>query len=622
VLDRSADDPGGDAQRGAMLWRAALLLAVLVSFAPLYRAEFTQWDDRYNIVENPRLNPPTWAGVAYHWTHTAYDLYIPVTYTAWAGLAWLGYVAEPDAVGSHLNPYLFHAANVLLHAVATLVVFEILRRLFRRNLAAGCGALFFALHPVQVEAVGWVAGLKDILAGFLSLAALYFYLDDERFAPSPGTPGEGRGEGSSPPKQKDPHLNPLPEYRERRSSTSVRFAAAILLFILAMLSKPIAMVVPVIALTMDLILQRRPLRQALVRFAILLPFSIACAITSKLIQPAKYDFVQVPLYQRPLIAMDALAFYLYKLVWPVRLGLDYGRSPQQAIASGWPYFTWIVPGAIAILLWLNRRRRPALAAGGAIFVIALSPSLGLAPFDFQLYSTVADHYLYLPMLGLAIALASIAPQARQRVYLTIWLLVCCVFAILTWRQTRVWQDSTTLFTHAIEINPKSWASHSNLAQALERNEQYESAERECRLALAQHPGHISTYADLGNCLRALHKPEEALAAYHEALPYADPKDPLCWSALGNLLSAADKPKEAAEAFRRAVALSPEDAGMRTNLAAILAEQGSLEEAIDLYQSALKITPTLPAALAGLEEAKKELAERTNHTAATSRASPG
>jgi Tfp pilus assembly protein PilF len=574
VLDRSADETGGDTRRGALLWRLALVIAVLISFAPLYTADFTQWDDRYNIVENPRLNPPTWAGVAYHWTHTAYDLYIPVTYTAWAGLAWLGYVAEPDAAGSHLNPYLFHAANVLLHAGATLLVFEILRRLFRRDLAAACGALVFALHPVQVEAVGWVAGFKDVLAGFLSLAAIVFYLDEETTKSQP-----------------------------------IKFAAAVFLFILAILSKPIAMVVPVIALSLDVILHRRPIKQSFLRFGIWLPLSIACAVMSKLVQPAKYDFVLVPFIDRPFIAGDALAYYFYKLIWPAHLGLDYGRSPHQTLTSGQPYFTWIIPFVIAVLLWMKRRTWPTLAAGGAIFLMALAPLLGFASFDFQLYSTVADHYLYLPMLGAAVVLASIAPRKANGVYLSIWFSICCVLAVLTWRQARVWEDSTTLFTHAIEVNPKSWASHSNLAQAMLRNGEYESAERECRIALAQHPGHLSTYSDLGNCLRVLHKPEQAMADYREALRYLDAKDPAAWVAMGNLLQAAEKPREAAEALRRAADLAPGDAGIRTNLAAILAEQGELQEAIDIYQAALRLKPDSPEARAGLEQAKKALAEK-------------
>src|SRR3954469_7863666 len=92
-------------------WRIGLIALVLIAYSPLFTADFTVWDDRYNIAENPHLNPPTLAGVWYYWQHAAFDLYIPVTYTAWAILARVGFVGSADASGTHLNPYVFHAAN-------------------------------------------------------------------------------------------------------------------------------------------------------------------------------------------------------------------------------------------------------------------------------------------------------------------------------------------------------------------------------------------------------------------------------------------------------------------------------------------------------------------------------
>src|SRR5947207_1468158 len=142
-----------DDARERRIWmalRIALVASVLLAYAPVFTADFTVWDDWFNVVENPRLNPPTWGGVAFYWTHSAFDLYVPVTYTLWAGLAKVAYVNEPDAWGSHLNSYVFHAANVLLHAASAVVVLEILRRLFRNVVAAAAGAFVFALHPVQV----------------------------------------------------------------------------------------------------------------------------------------------------------------------------------------------------------------------------------------------------------------------------------------------------------------------------------------------------------------------------------------------------------------------------------------------------------------------------------------
>src|SRR5205085_11402992 len=113
----------------------------------------------------------------------------------------------------------------------------------------------------------------------------------------------------------------------------------------------------------------------------------------------------------------AIAFYIVKIFLPLRLGIDYGRAPNVALQHGWPYFTWILPVAIAVMLWLMRKRWRAAATAALVFAMALAPMLGLAMFDFQRYSTVADHYLYLPMLGAAIVVASLA---RGRISFTLW----------------------------------------------------------------------------------------------------------------------------------------------------------------------------------------------------------
>src|SRR4051812_16914464 len=105
-------------QREFRLMVAALVAAIFIAYSPLFLADFTSWDDLFNVGINPRFNPPTWRGVAYYWQHPAFDLYIPVTYSLWGLIARLGYLNAADPIGSHLNPMLFHAANIVLHAIA------------------------------------------------------------------------------------------------------------------------------------------------------------------------------------------------------------------------------------------------------------------------------------------------------------------------------------------------------------------------------------------------------------------------------------------------------------------------------------------------------------------------
>ncbi|HTL30181.1 MAG TPA: hypothetical protein VL282_13205, partial [Tepidisphaeraceae bacterium] len=147
-----------------------LVAATLLAFGNLLSADFTSWDDPFTITSNPHLNPPTWSGLGYHWRTPEYGLYIPLTYTAWWLIAHVAYSSQPDARGMSLSPMIFHAANIGLHLISVLFVYAILRRILKRDWAACIGALLFALHPVQVEAVGWLSGMKDVLCGTLSLA--------------------------------------------------------------------------------------------------------------------------------------------------------------------------------------------------------------------------------------------------------------------------------------------------------------------------------------------------------------------------------------------------------------------------------------------------------------------
>ncbi len=651
TVNESVDQPKIDADRHIwMALRVALVVSVFIAYAPVFTADFTVWDDWFNVVENPRLNPPTWSGLAFYWTHSAFDLYAPVTYTIWAGLAKVAYVNQPDSWGSHLNSYVFHAANVLLHAGSALIVLEILRKVFgakasatevaqprvqrqshlsetaisRDALAASAGAFVFALHPVQVEAVAWVAGLKDVAAGMLALGAIAVYL--------------GHRESQIPDR--------------RFQISNLRFAWATLLFVLAMLAKPIGMMVPLMVVVIEwmrrcgpktttpspctqgegrgegssIANEMHPLPIPLPEYrerekawwplGIWFAIAIACAVVAKLSQPAPFAGIVVPIWQRPLVAGDALAFYLFKIVWPIRLGVDYGRTPVQTLASHWPYLTSLVPVAIVVLLWIKRRTwRPAIA-GAMIFVLGLLPILGLVPFDFQIYSTVADHYLYLPMLGIAMIVAfavlrwNVAGNAHPTIAVVILL---ALLGVLTFRQAMTWKDSLTLFNHALEVNPRSWMAQVNLASALNRSQRPEEAEAHALAALTIRSDVAIVYDNLAASLRLQGRKADAIDAYRHATAL-DPKDSLAWTGLGHLLSDQNDLPAAIDAYQHAVDASPYDPDTRINLASALAEQGQLKRAIELYQSALKLKPNSPEALAGLDRAADALRKKSERPA--------
>jgi tetratricopeptide (TPR) repeat protein len=168
-----------------------------------------------------------------------------------------------------------------------------------------------------------------------------------------------------------------------------------------------------------------------------------------------------------LIAGDALAFYFSKFVWPAWLGPDYGRSPAFVIEQAWRWLLWLLPIAALGLFAALPGRRQWLAAA-AIFVAALSPMLGLIPFAGQNASTVADRYVYLAMLGPALALAGwLAARSGWRYFVPVAVMLA-VFAALDFRQVGVWHDDDAWTARTLEVNPRSWFGLEARAHALER----------------------------------------------------------------------------------------------------------------------------------------------------------
>lgn len=447
---------------------ALIVIVTLVAMAPLNDAQFVSMDDPGTIAQNGKLNPPTFETLKYYWTTPAHALYIPVTYTAWAAVA--AAARQPNLAGSPLDPAVFHLANVMLHVVAALLVAAILRLLLKRDWPAIAGALLFAVHPLQVESVGWASGMKDVLAGMFSFAAILLYLLHRRWS----------------------------------------YAAALTCFVLALLSKPTAMTVPAIAFVLDWLILSRSWRAAAQGLAPWLAISIAAMILARLVQPA-LRVEPPPLWTRPFLVGDSLTFYLTKLVFPFRLAVCYGRVTDELMRHPWFWLSWLVPAAIALLLCIYGRRHLALVAAALVFVIALSPMLGLVKFDYQYFSTTADHYVYVAMLGPALALAWVATRFRAKVVAPIIAALIVVLAVQTNLQARVWHDDVSLFEHSLAVAPRGVLALHNLGNHYAQRGQPQRAVDYFKRALAVRPDHDESILMLGVTLAKLERGDEAIA---------------------------------------------------------------------------------------------------------------
>ena len=589
-----------------------VLLAASTCLAPIGRNDFVRWDDDQTIRLNPLLNPPTAQTLPHVWTREHMNLWVPATYTAWAGLAWLSRALGGDEYAP-LNPAIFHGASLALHALTAGVVFLLLRRLRAGDVAAAIGAALFAVHPVQVEPVAWASGLKDVLCGLMTWTAVWQYVAAVQADDAP---------------------------RRRRLHLSFALAA----FVLGLLSKPAAIIAPPLALAIDAIALGRPWRRAAALLWPAFVLSLACATWTSLIQPSSNN-AHVPLYLRPLVAADALSFYLYKLAWPGQLGLDYGRSPAAIAARGWIAYTWILPLAVALSIGLCGRHHRLLVGGAVVFVIGVAPVLGLLRFDFQDLSTVADHYLYLSMAGVAMAAAEFVRRLPPARAVALAAPVLLVLGAVSWRQAHVWKNSVTLFTHATAVNPESHVGHNNLASAYLDVRELGLAERHAREALRLKPTYARAMVTLGASLAAQGRDGEAADAYRGAIR-AQPANGRAHANLGALLARAGQSSDALVHVRRALELNPEDGAAHLTLASLLGstdpgramhhlreavrlrprdarahtkygrallEHGGAREALAEFELAMKLDPDALDALYGADDARDVLKQRARIT---------
>ncbi len=496
-----------------------LIVALSLVYAEVPNLKFLDWDDNVNVYANPLLNPVSGETLKRYWTKPFFSLYIPVTHTVWTGIAYFAQ-GPPDERGITLNPTAFHVANLILHVLCALVVFAILRLLLKHDWGAFVGAALFALHPVQVEPVCWITGMKDLAGASLGLLALWQYLTWAAKTQDQDATGHSRK----------------------------RLYLSVGLFALAALAKQTVIGLIVVAWALDHLVLKRDAREAARSLLPWLPVAIGGAIIAKIFNGPDPEAVQ--LWARPFVAGDALAFYLGKLVWPVGLCTDYVRSPAVVIANWWGYVTWLVPAALATALIALRKRFPALAASGLIFGVALLPILGLVPFPDQ---DVTDRYMYLVMLGPALALGwTVARLNAPRLNLLVALMLAAL-AIGSSFQTLHWDNTTTLFARVLAVSPRSWVAHTMIANELLNHGHPIEAQAYLAEALRLKPDSAEVQDSLGRSLLMLGRPEEAVEHYRRVTSLR-PESGAGHYGLANALEAAGQHEEARAEYDEAMRL--------------------------------------------------------------------
>ena len=492
-----------------------LSLLTLLAFSPVFNAGFI-WDD-YLIIDNPHMQ--SLGGLKTIWTNPLQNMdeahYWPLFYTTY----WLEYqVYGNSAFG-------FHFVNLLLHLFNSILLWQILTRL--KVPGAQWAALIFAVHPVHVESVAWILERKDTLSAFFYLLCFSAYL----------------------------------KYIDRDDYK--QYGLALLFFTGSLLSKSIGITLPVILL-LFLWWKNDTLRPK--HLLSILPFFVIGGIYSlydmhlvALRSPEKFDYSFI---ERILLASRAVWFYAGKLFFPFNLMTIYPHWDVHT-HSLVPFIYPLGLALVLLSLWIQRNRwgKGALI-GAAFFLLTLSPVIGFMDFSFMKHSFVADRYQYLASAGIITVICAMLTLVYQhcalypkRIIAGCGTCIVLIFIILTYCQSRLYENSETLFRDAIQKNPQAWVAYNNLATALDDKGEFNEAYSLYQTAIHLNPAYADPYLNLGN--HYFKKEAYLLAESH---------------------------------YRRAIQLNPNLSEAYNNLGAVLAQQNKLQESYSAFQKALQINP--------------------------------
>lgn len=466
--------------------RGLLLLIGLIVFGQVTFFAFINLDDHTHLVNNPFVNSPGWQNLKSLWGSQFFEMYIPLTYTWWSLLAGLSTWVSGEVGSAGMLPQIFHGANLILHLLNALLVFSLIRKAIEGSeWGAFFGAAVFLLHPLQVESVAWVSAAKDSFSAFWFLLAFHQFLI---FAKS--------------------HLKALKRPLKLSHLWQRHYFLGLGFLALSLLAKPqgviLCLLLPLYLHFFWQISLKKKAAWKILWGPILLS-ALATWITMGIQRSSELQFL-TPWYWRPWVALDAWAFYFWKILWPLGLGPDYGRSPKFVLEQFWfPYTSLVFLVLLLGVWWKGAWARGPLAWIG----IGYLPVLGLIPFHYQDFSTVADRYSYLSLIGLGFLLARLyehlplGPRVRNAGFG----FLVGVLALLCARQASVWHNSESLFTHTRKVNPQSWMSLYTLAQHHITNNNMALGEKFLNEALRVRPDYLKAQIALGTLkiLRAQYK---------------------------------------------------------------------------------------------------------------------
>lgn len=443
-----------------LLYFSVLAAIVWIAFGQVKDFSFLNFDDPSYVVSNPYVNSGLnsenliWAFSRGHVGH-------------WHPLSWISHMIDVELFG--LNPAGHHLVNLLFHTFNVFLVFWLIYRLFQHGpVALFCSALF-AVHPLRIESVVWVSERKDVLCLFFTLLVIHLYL-----------------------------------FQEQRRSAA-RYLGIVFFLVCALMAKPMAVVLPVLLLTLDYWPLRRLSPRSIMEKLPLFILCLGSAAATFMTQQgagAVATLGKISAGERLEMALIGWEAYLGKFFWPAGIGIFY---PMTSYAPGIAAGAGMLFIGMCVLCWRERERRPYLLCGWVWFVAATLPIIGFIPVGGQ---TFADRWTYLPHVGLIIGLGGLvsprletASVPMRRIRMFCLSLPVLLLLMYTRVQTAHWRDTESVFRQTLLVSPGNFMAHTNLGAELSGQGRWEEAAYHYEEAARLNPTYPEALNNLGT-LRA------------------------------------------------------------------------------------------------------------------------
>ena len=535
-------------------------LSVFMVYLPALSDQALCFDDDQYLVNNDLVKNPSFNSA---WRFLS-EVFEPSTIGGYyQPLTMISLMLDYAIGGRPENLTVFHLTSVLIHVANTALIIMLLYLLFGKPVVAAGVGLLFGVHPLTVEPIPWTGERKTLLAAFFALCCLVFYV---RYA-----------------------------LKSRRWT----YIGCIVMYILALMSKPTSTPLPVAMLLMDFWPLRRlnkwrTVTEKLPMFLAGGVFSIITFIsqstTGGITTPKQYGALRIPF-----VFCHNIIFYLYKMIWPVDLSPHYAFPKDIGLSNpvilmGVVGTCLLIPALVISLIWVR-----AALTGWLIFFVMVLPTMQVMQFSNVIAS---DKFVYLPSVGLLMVLAWLlgliwgkAGGLRVALVVSVVVLLAGAETIATRRQLSYWQDTIKLYTHMIDVTPNAAPLHNNLGMAYAERGDTARAQEQFEMVIKLDPNNEQTTLvfNVGRVFEEQGMKDKALACYWEALKRW-PGNPMIYSSIGKLLTSKGDYEEAATVYREGINYRFNVWQLHAGLASTLTEMGRLQQAVVEYQIAVKLVP--------------------------------